>query len=365
MSNNLTGLTVSNTYGRLVQIVGGLYYDGFGNLLDLGGGTFSVGPQGATGSSGTSGTSGIDGATGSSGTSGTSGTDGTSGTSGIDGTSGTSGSNGIQGPTGSNGISVGAVYYFNQSQASDVSPYKVLTTVPDGVQQTLVVNMTGSQQNKLVSSFLTPQLGFVVIPAGTQRFHFHYLKQAENDLIEAYVTIQLANSSGTVIGPTISSGIAAVGWIDASTPDEVTTDITLPTTGIDPTNRMIVKLYLNNMNSSGNSTTWYTEGNSYYSFVITTVGVIAGTSGSSGTSGTSGSSGIKGATGSNGSSGTSGSSGLVGGIQINYNTNTIPTTLLAGYFYFNTPWTLLLGSSTYSFYISATDSNSNNINNEK
>ena len=54
MSNNLTGVTVSSAYGRLVQIVGGLYYDGFGNLLDLGGGTSSMGPQGPTGSDGVS-----------------------------------------------------------------------------------------------------------------------------------------------------------------------------------------------------------------------------------------------------------------------------------------------------------------------
>jgi hypothetical protein len=52
MSNNLTGTTVSNTFGRLVQIVGGLYYDGLGNQLNIGSG------------SGTSGTSGIDGTSG-------------------------------------------------------------------------------------------------------------------------------------------------------------------------------------------------------------------------------------------------------------------------------------------------------------
>ena len=156
--------------------------------------------------------------------------------------------------------------------------------------------MTGSEQNKLVSSFLTTQLGFAVIPGGTQRFHFHYLKQANNDNIEAYVTIQLADLTGTPIGPTISSGIAAVGWIDASTPDEVTTDITLPTTGIDPTNRMIVKLYLNNNNSSAHSTTWYTEGNSYYSFVITSVGVI-GNQGATGPQGFQGVQGYQGPTG--------------------------------------------------------------------
>ena len=169
--------------------------------------------------------------------------------------------------------------------------------------------MTGSQQNKLVSSFLTTQLGFAVIPGGTQRFHFHYLKQANNDNIEAYATIQLADLTGTPIGPTISSGIAAVGWIDASTPDEVTTDITLPTTGIDPTNRMIVKLYLNNNNSSAHSTTWYTEGNSYYSFVITSVGVV-GNQGDQGPQGDIGSQGFQGDQGPQGDIGPAGATGM-------------------------------------------------------
>ena len=58
------GTTVSGTYGRLVQIVGGLYYDGFGNLLDLGGGTTSIGPQGATGADGLQGPQGATGADG-------------------------------------------------------------------------------------------------------------------------------------------------------------------------------------------------------------------------------------------------------------------------------------------------------------
>lgn len=57
MSFNFTGATVSSTYGRIVQVIQGspnLYYDGFGNLLDLGSGTASIGPQGATGSQGIS-----------------------------------------------------------------------------------------------------------------------------------------------------------------------------------------------------------------------------------------------------------------------------------------------------------------------
>lgn len=249
---------------------------------------------GNPGATGTSGTSGVNG---------TSGLSGTSGTSGVsnDGTSGTSGTSGVD------GISSGQVYYFNQSQSSDVSPYKVLATTPDAsAQQTVATALSGSQQGALVSQFITSQLGFAVIPGGTQRFHLHYLKQASNDHIQAYVTIQLANSTGTAIGPVISTGISEIGWVDASTPVEVTLDLTLPTTGIDPTNRMIVKLYLSNNDSSAHSITWYTEGTQYYSFVVTTVSSVSGTSGTSGTSG------INGAQGANGTSGTSGTSGING-----------------------------------------------------
>ena len=54
MSNGLMGLTVSNTFGRLVQVVGGLYYDGFGNLLDIGNELGPTGPQGPKGPTGPS-----------------------------------------------------------------------------------------------------------------------------------------------------------------------------------------------------------------------------------------------------------------------------------------------------------------------
>ena len=36
--NTLTGQQVRDTYGRLVQVIDGLFYDGFGNLLSFGGG---------------------------------------------------------------------------------------------------------------------------------------------------------------------------------------------------------------------------------------------------------------------------------------------------------------------------------------
>jgi hypothetical protein len=173
----------------------------------------------------------------------------------------------------------------------------------------------------MISDYITEELGFAVIPGGVQRFHTHLLKQASNDAIEYYVEIQLADSSGTPIGPTLSSGKSLVGWVDASTPVEVTVDLTLPTTTIDPTNRMIVRLYLDNNNSSSKNVVYYTEGVSYYSFVLTSVGVVGSTSGTSGTSGlngtsgttgTSGTSGVNGAAGTSGTSGTSGVNGVAG-----------------------------------------------------
>lgn len=57
MSYNLTSATVSSTYGRIVQVVHGIpnfYYDGFGNLLDLGSNPGPTGPTGSTGLTGPS-----------------------------------------------------------------------------------------------------------------------------------------------------------------------------------------------------------------------------------------------------------------------------------------------------------------------
>ena len=270
------------------------------------------GVVGPSGSSGTSASSGSSGANGSSGSSGSSGNNGTNGVSGSSGSSASSGLSGSSGTSGADGITAGRTYYFNQSQNSDVSGYKVVSPIPSGAaQQTVTTNLTGNQQNVLVQQFITPQLGFSVIPGGTQRFHAHNLKQASNDQIQMYVTIQLADSSGTGIGPVLSTGNSEIGWVDASTPVETTTDLTLTTTTIDPTNRMIVKIYYSNNDNTSHNVVFYTEGTAYYSFINTTVGATASTSGTSGMNGTSGTVGPAGSSGTSGANGSSGSSGSV------------------------------------------------------
>ncbi len=162
--------------------------------------------------------------------------------------------------------------------------------------------MLANELDYMFSSYITEQLGFAVIPGGTQRFHIHTLKPASNDHLEIYCTIQLANSSGTPIGPVIATNANLVPWVDATTPSETFVDLVIPTQTIDPTNRMIVKIYANNYDSTTHVFKYYTEGTSYYSFVTTSVGIVGGTSGTSGTSGSSGSSGMTGTSGTSGSS---------------------------------------------------------------
>ena len=244
-----------------------------------------------------------------SGSSGISGSSGTSGSSGVSGTNGTSGSSGV------NGISSGQIYYFNQSIASTPAPYRLIDVEPTNTGEVTVVNnLTSAETGHLVSSFITDTagLGFPTIPGGTQRFHLHFLKDSINTDVDAYVTIQLADNSGTLIGSPIQSNKQLIEWIDGLTPVETYLDITLPTTGVDPTYRMTVNIYLDNLDSNSRTVTWYTEGNQNYSFVTTTVGAVAGSSGTSGINGSSGTSGTSGASGSSGESGSSGISGYDG-----------------------------------------------------
>lgn len=245
--------------------------------------------------------SGANGATGSNGTDGTSGTSGVNGSSGASGTNGTSGTSGSEGPQ---GISAGQIYYFNMSSTGSVAGYRDLSTTPlpnGGTYST--TTLTSNQQGVLVKQFITEELGFSIIPGGTQRFHMHFLKGAVGHDIEAYVELRLTDSTGTPIGPTLSTGKNYIGWNDSTTTVEVFLDATLPTTAVDPTNKMAAYIRLDNKDSNTRTVEWHTEGSNDYSYVVTSVGVINGTSGTSG---------VNGATGSNGTSGTSGINGAVG-----------------------------------------------------
>lgn len=274
---------------------------------------FGAGSSGTSGSNGSAGPAGAAGTSGSSGTSspgvaGTSGVNGTSGINGVAGSSGSSGLTGSSGSSGANGISAGKTYYFNYSQTSDLPAYKVLSEQPSSASQQTVTQTVPAGGTATLANFITPQLGFAVIPSGVQKFSLYFTKQSQNNDIDARVTLQLTDSLGNPIGSPIISQLKDIGW-DFSNPVETQIEVVLPTTGINPTNRMEVRVQVINNDSTARDVSFSTE-NGNYSFVVTSVGVSAATSGSSGQSGAAGSSGSSGVDGATGSSGSSGSSGL-------------------------------------------------------
>ena len=273
------------------------------------------GAQGTTGAQGSIGAQGVQGPQGTNGIDGAQGAQGPQGTNGVDGAQGATGAQGIQGPQGdqgaqgTNGISAGKLFYFNESQTSDVAGYKVLADTPViGAQQTISKTLTGNQQNVLVQQFLTPELGFTVIPAGVQRFKLYYTITPAAADIDAYVTIELADSTGTGYGSIITESPIKIQCNDGQ-PSETDIDVVFPSAAINATDRIIVKLYLNNLDGVNRTVVWSTE-DGYYSYVITSVGV----------------------TGNQGPQGPQGFQGSVGGVAINdvtpgdaYTGNTLET----------------------------------------
>lgn len=234
--------------------------------LDYFGGTGPTGPFGPTGPIGATGSQGIIGLTGPTGSQGPTGAQGPTGM-------GATGSTGPTGPQGEQGISAGRNYYFNQSQTSDIAGYKVLSPDPTSTTaQTVVKTLTSAQQNVLVQQFITPELGFNLIPAGVQRFKLYFTTGSVNDLVSTYVSLELANAGGTGYGSVIDSSDVNISY-NSLTPLEVDVDVVFPSTPILTTDRMICKIYLNNNTNQSRTVTWTTE-NSYYSYVITSVGVV-------------------------------------------------------------------------------------------
>ena len=136
MSYDLTGVTVSFSYGRIVQVAHGvpnLYYDGFGNLLDLesSGATGADGATGSTGSDGATGATGSDGATGATGPTGATGSAGPTGATGSTGPTGATGSDGATGPTGSDGPT-GPIAPIYERKSDFQSPYQYSGNAPLG-----------------------------------------------------------------------------------------------------------------------------------------------------------------------------------------------------------------------------------------
>jgi len=274
----------------------------------------SSGSSGANGTSGTSGSSGASGTSGSSGASGTNGSSGTSGSSGATGSSGTSGETGTSGSSGSsgtngvNGVSGGQNYFFNYSVTQSPLTYKQLSKyTTGGGQQSVPITLSTNEKNRLFAEFITDvgDPNVLLIPNGIWHCYAYFTKPTQLSNCEYYFTITKRDTGGTET-LLFTSDTVAIGWnTNNTTPVETKSNGVVPTNILNATDRLIIRIYVDNNDNQSRLVTFYTE-NATYSYVVTTLSTPSGTSGTSGSSGTSGTSG------SNGTSGTSGFLNLTG-----------------------------------------------------
>ena len=280
----------------------------------IAGGAASQGIQGTQGIQGIQGESiqGIQGIAGGASSQGIQGTQGIQGIQGIEGIQGLTGTGiqGVQGTQGEAGITSGRIYYFNNSQ-TEIGFFRLGDTPTSTGQTTEALNTVANTANQVIATYITPELGFTVIPHGVQRFHLHFTKDSQNDDIEVSVRLIHTDLNGNIIQTIGISQVKNVGWNNNSqTPVEVELDIVLPTATIASTDRMKVEIYVNNNENQNIPVTLYSEGNTYYSYVTTTVGASQGQDGAQGTQGIQGTKGAQGIQGTKGAQGIQGTDGI-------------------------------------------------------
>jgi hypothetical protein len=151
MTYSFTGLTVSSTYGRLVQVINtNEYYDGFGNPLNLG-----AGPQGDQGPTGPIGPAG--------------GPQGFQGPTGELGNTGSIGNTGPQGPTGP----IGSVRndFFNSSIVTithSFGYYPVVQVIDGNGEVVMPISISHPDTNSYTVDFGSVISGYVITGAGSK-----------------------------------------------------------------------------------------------------------------------------------------------------------------------------------------------------
>jgi len=211
-------------------------------------------------------------------------------------------------------VSGGQNYFLNYSVTQSPLTYKELGRFTTGAgQQTVAITLTSNQQDVLFGEFITDvgDPNVLIIPNGIWHSYVYWTKPTDLSDCEYYFTITKRESGGTET-LLFTSDSVKIGWNgNNTTPVETKANGVVPTNILDLTDRLIIRVYVNNNDPLNRLVTFYTE-DATYSYVVTTLSTPSGTSGSAGSSGTSGSSGSAGTSGSAGSSGTSGSSGSSG-----------------------------------------------------
>jgi hypothetical protein len=148
MTYSLTGLTVSSTYPRIVQVINSNeFYDGLGNPLNIGAGTQGpTGPQGVTGPSG-----------------GPPGSQGPTGPSGIDGLAGPQGATGPLGGVRNDFFSAS-----NVTITHNLGYYPVVQVIDINGEVIMPITISHSTTNSYFVNFGSTVSGYVITSAGAK-----------------------------------------------------------------------------------------------------------------------------------------------------------------------------------------------------
>lgn len=202
--------------------------------------------------------------------------------------SGTSGTSGSSGTSGVDGIVGGQLFYFNESVTGYTASYKELGNSPVISSEEIVTKtLAPTESNVLMSSYISDSLGLTVVPGGVQRFSLHYLKGSSQSNISTYAVVQLANENGDKyydLGATQAiaySNTQEIGWQNGNVV-HINLDIISITTEILATDRIVISLYANNLDTTTQSVSFYTEGTNNYSYVQTSTAVVPGPQGATG-----------------------------------------------------------------------------------
>lgn len=201
---------------------------------------------------------------------------GPDGADGAQGPAGATGAQGPQGPAGADGLAAGKYFYLTR-EAADVGGYFRLTATPSPRAETSFTTPTlnGTTDN-LVGAFITDpgEPGISVVPAGLA-IRTVWAQLASGNLIARFkVEVYKRTAAGveTLVRSDYSPNFSA------TSPTMHTWTYAAPTdVAVNPTDRLVIRLYAARVSGTGNTATIYFEGTSRTSNVRTTISTGAGT----------------------------------------------------------------------------------------
>jgi len=173
----------------------------------------------------------------------------------------------------SRGGSGGQLYYFNISNLQ--SPYYELSTSATTTSEQTISATTGSYGTVLVGGFMTP-VGVpntTSIPAGILSFYLHSYDGGNNHNFNIYCQLYKRDTGGTETLLFTSDQSAVIGNVVSM----VITDGYFSGATLDASDRLVVKVYGENLTNQTRTIYFVSEGSQHYSFALTTIPIFLDT----------------------------------------------------------------------------------------